>query len=123
MSLMAGPEDQRRRQLYNSTLKNLAAVTELTNEAIKAMQALNIRIEQAALYYTSVDHQLATKGQFGTLKTDDLLNLYLDTQAQVQRLKKVTSGLEDLERRMDSFDHQTRTALSLAWQDRMEEYL
>lgn len=121
--LMADPEDQRRRFLINSIQKNIGDILAFSDELARRVRSIIVQIEQTDYFYLGIQEKLKIEQNTGATTTNDLVNLYLETQAVLTRIKRLNSDLDRVHHKLDFFGHDVKQALDLREQDIKEGHL
>jgi len=117
------PEDKRRDEILSGILANYATLLPLSQELQKRVNGIDLLCEQTDQYFYEHVESLRDPSILRATKTDNLVNLALETQAHIKRIKDVLKEMDRVHHKLDFFPWDKRLSLQLREQDIEERTL
>jgi len=117
------PEDKRRDEILSGILANYATLLPLSQELQKRVNGIDLLCEQTDQYFYEHVESLRDPSILRATKTDNLVNLALETQAHIKRIKDVLKEMDRVHHKLDFFPWDKWLSLQLREQDIEERTL
>jgi len=117
------PEEKRRAEILSGILSNYASIIPLSQELQKRVNGIDLLCEQTDQYFYEHVESLRDPSILRATKTDNLVNLALETQAHIKRIKDVLKEMDRVHHKLDFFPWDKRLSLQLREQDIEERTL